>query len=138
MREPVKIQKDGYAELKLEKGLNYIVTKWYGSSLAIFEESAFQKYIRKLDMILRDGEHGKSVIRYFLSAAVTMLAAEGDGWHLPEVLVEAIAKGEETIVCETGIFDKEGSSGSMPVMLLAAESNMDSAITKTAAAHQTT
>ncbi len=135
MRGPVKIEKNGYAELKLEKGRNYIVTKWYGSSLAIFEESAFQKYIRKLDTILHDGEHGKSVIRYFLSAAVTMLAAEGEGWHLPEVLVEAIAKEGEAIVCEFCTFD-ENWRNSMPMMLLAAESNMDSAVAQTAARHQ--
>lgn len=135
MREPVKLQKDGYAELKLEKDRNYIVTKWYGSSLAVFEEAAFQKYIRKLDTLLHDGNHGKSVIQYFLSAAVTMLASEGEGWQLPEVLVEAIAREGEAIVCEMCTYEDD-CRNSMPIMLLAAESNMDSAVAKTAARHQ--
>lgn len=135
MREPVELREDGYARLKLEKGRNYIVTKWYGSSLAVFEETAFQKYIRKLDMILHDSNHGKSVIRYFLSAAVTMLEAGNEGWHLPEVLIEAIARDGEAIVCETCTYEDDRRD-SMPMMLLAAESNMDGAVAQTAARHK--
>ena len=66
------------------------MTKWYGSSLAIFEEKAFQKYLRKLDTEFRDNNHGRSVIRYFLSAAVTMVTKDEAGWLIPPALVSCI------------------------------------------------
>jgi hypothetical protein len=135
MQETVKIQQNGYVELNLEKGKEYIVTRWYGSSLAIFEEKAFQKYIRKLDNIMQEGCQGRSLIRYFLSAAVTVLACEGDGWQIPEMLVKEIARENEPMICEICAYDAERSTY-MPVMLLAAESNIEHAISKTARVHR--
>ena len=135
MREPISFGENGYTDLKLEKDKNYIVTKWYGSSLAIFEEQAFQKYLRKLDTEFRDNNHGRSVIRYFLSAAVTMVTKDEAGWLIPPALVSCIEKeGEpmESWRCSiTGEYQD-----SLPVLLLAAGSNMDSAIAMTAERHK--
>lgn len=135
MTEAVKFSEDGYMDLQLEKTKNYIVTKWYGSSLAIFEESAFQKYIRKLDIECRDNNHGRSVIRYFLSAAVTMIAQDEEGWRIPPELLACIGRQDETVKSwrvgnETVDYD------SMPTILLAAESHIDSAIDMTAKRHR--
>lgn len=73
MRGAVELRTDGCTDLQLDSSKHYIVTKWYGSSLAIFEEAAFHQYLRRLDTDFKDNGHGQSVIRYFLSAAVTMM-----------------------------------------------------------------
>ena len=83
MRGAVELRTDGCTDLQMDSNKQYIVTKWYGSSLAIFEEAAFQKYLRRLDTDIKDNGHGQSVIRYFLSAAVTMMTEESDGWRIP-------------------------------------------------------
>ena len=49
MRGAVELRTDGCTDLQMDSNKQYIVTKWYGSSLAIFEEAAFQKYLRRLD-----------------------------------------------------------------------------------------
>ncbi len=42
----MNIGRDGCTDLQeWSSNKQYIVTKWYGSSLAIFEEAAFQKII---------------------------------------------------------------------------------------------
>lgn len=134
MWEPVIFHEDGSADLALDSDKAYILTKWYGSSLAVFEEETFQKYLRKLDTEFRDNNHGRSVIRYFLSAAVTMMTNEGTGWQIPDVLMACIAKEDNVIVswqCSHGGEYQD----SLPVLLLAAESNMDNAIAMTAERH---
>lgn len=134
MRERIIFGENGYTDLKLEKSKNYIITKWYGSSLAIFEEEAFKKYLMKLDTDFKDNNHGRSVIRYFLSAAVTMMTEEDDGWIIPTELLDCISKEGEAI--ESWQCSNKGTyQDSLPVMLLASSSNMDSAITMTAERH---
>ncbi len=134
MRERIIFGENGYTDLKLEKSKNYIVTKWYGSSLAIFEEDAFKKYLMKLDTDFKDNNHGRSVIRYFLSAAVTMMTEEDDGWIIPTELLDCISKEGEAI--ESWHCSNKGKyQDSLPIMLLASSSNMDSAITMTAERH---
>lgn len=134
MRERMIFGENGYTDLKLEKNKNYIVTKWYGSSLAIFEEEAFKKYLMKLDTDFKDNNHGRSVIRYFLSAAVTMMTEEDDGWIIPTELLDCISKEGEAI--ESWHCSNKGKyQDSLPIMLLASSSNMDSAITMTAERH---
>lgn len=135
MREPVKLQKDGCAELKLERHKNYIMTKWYGSSLAIFEEETFQKYLRKLDTEFRDNDHGRSVIRYFLSAAVTMMTESEGKWQIPQELLTCIYREDEPLECWQCSYEGEYRD-SLPILLLAARSNMDNAIAMTAERHQ--
>ncbi|MGN0203071.1 MAG: hypothetical protein ACI4BB_00910 [Coprococcus sp.] len=134
MRERIIFGENGYTDLKLEKNKNYIVTKWYGSSLAIFEEEAFKKYLMKLDTDFKDNNHGRSVIRYFLSAAVTMVKEENEGWIIPPELLDCISKEGESI--ESWHCSNEGKyQDSLPILLLASSSNMDSAITMTAERH---
>ena len=108
--------------------------KWYGSSLAIFEEAAFQKYLRRLDTDFKDNGHGQSVIRYFLSAAVTMMTEESEGWRIPPELLTCIEKDGERLEyweCEIN----SSYQDSLPVFVVAASGNMDSAIEMTRKRH---
>ena len=54
MRGAVELRTDGCTDLQLDSSKHYIVTKWYGSSLAIFEEAAFHQYLRRLDTDFKD------------------------------------------------------------------------------------
>ena len=120
MRGAVELRTDGCTDLQMDSNKQYIVTKWYGSSLAIFEEAAFQKYLRRLDTDFKDNGHGQSVIRYFLSAAVTMMTCiEKDGERL------------EYWECEIN----SSYQDSLPVFVVAASGNMDSAIEMTKERH---
>ena len=86
MRKPVSIDDDGYMTLDLDTNQDYIMTKWYGNSIAVFEEEAFRKYIDRISTTFRDNGNGRSVIRFFLSAAVTMIDRNPQGgWYLPEI-----------------------------------------------------
>ena len=60
MRGAVELRTDGCTDLQLDSSKHYIVTKWYGSSLAIFEEAAFHQYLRRLDTDFKDNGHGQS------------------------------------------------------------------------------
>lgn len=134
MRGPVELRTDGCTDLQLDGSRNYIVTKWYGSSLAVFEENAFQKYLRRLDTDFKDNGHGQSVIRYFLSAAVTMMTEESEGWRIPPELLECVEKdgeGLEYWECETD----SSYQDSLPILVVAASGNMDSAIEMTRKRH---
>lgn len=134
MRGPVELRTDGCTDLQLDGSRNYIVTKWYGSSLAVFEENAFQKYLRRLDTDFKDNGHGQSVIRYFLSAAVTMMTEESEGWRIPPELLECVEKdgeGLEYWECET----HSSYQDSLPILVVAASGNMDSAIEMTRKRH---
>ena len=134
MRGAVELRTDGCTDLKLDGGRHYIVTKWYGSSLAIFEEGAFHKYLRRLDTDFKDNGHGQSVIRYFLSAAVTMMTEESEGWRIPPELLECIEKDGERLEywqCETD----SSYQDSLPILVVAASGNMDSAIEMTKKRH---
>lgn len=134
MRGPVELRTDGCTDLQLDGSRNYIVTKWYGSSLAVFEENAFQKYLRRLDTDFKDNGHGQSVIRYFLSAAVTMMTEESEGWRIPPELLECVEKdgeGLEYWKCETD----SSYQDSLPILVVAASGNMDSAIEMTRKRH---
>ena len=73
MRKPVSIDDDGYMTLDLDTNQDYIMTKWYGNSIAVFEEEAFRKYIDRISTTFRDNGNGRSVIRFFLSAGKTFL-----------------------------------------------------------------
>ena len=44
MRKPVSIDDDGYMTLDLDTNQDYIMTKWYGNSIAVFEETAEASY----------------------------------------------------------------------------------------------
>ena len=134
MRGAVELRTDGCTDLQMDSNKQYIVTKWYGSSLAIFEEAAFQKYLRRLDTDFKDNGHGQSVIRYFLSAAVTMMTEESDGWRVPPELLTCIEKDGERLEyweCEIN----SSYQDSLPVFVVAASGNMDSAIEMTKERH---
>lgn len=134
MRGAVELRTDGCTDLQMDSNKQYIVTKWYGSSLAIFEEAAFQKYLRRLDTDFKDNGHGQSVIRYFLSAAVTMMTEESDGWRIPPELLTCIEKDGERLEyweCEIN----SSYQDSLPVFVVAASGNMDSAIEMTKERH---
>lgn len=134
MRGAIELRTDGCTDLQLDSTKQYIVTKWYGSSLAIFEESAFQKYLRRLDTDFKDNGHGQSVIRYFLSAAVTMMTEESDGWRIPPELLECIQKENEGLEywqCEID----SSYQDSLPILVVAAAGSMDSAIAMTRERH---
>lgn len=135
MRETVTIRENGYADLRLDADKQYIVTKWYGSSLAVFEEEVFQKYLRKLDTSFRENNHGRSVIRYFLSAAVTMIIEDEQGWRIPPALWACIEKEGEEI--QSWRCSHEGAyQDSLPILLLASESSMDNAVEMTKERHE--
>ena len=134
MRGAVELRTDGCTDLQMDSNKQYIVTKWYGSSLAIFEEAAFQKYLMRLDTDFKDNGHGQSVIRYFLSAAVTMMTEESDGWRIPPELLTCIEKDGERLEyweCEIN----SSYQDSLPVFVVAASGNMDSAIEMTKERH---
>ena len=134
MRGAVELRTDGCTDLQMDSNKQYIVTKWYGSSLAIFEEAAFQKYLRRLGTDFKDNGHGQSVIRYFLSAAVTMMTEESDGWRIPPELLTCIEKDGERLEyweCEIN----SSYQDSLPVFVVAASGNMDSAIEMTKERH---
>ena len=134
MRGAVELRTDGCTDLQMDSNKQYIVTKWYGSSLAIFEEAAFQKYLRRLDTDFKVNGHGQSVIRYFLSAAVTMMTEESDGWRIPPELLTCIEKDGERLEyweCEIN----SSYQDSLPVFVVAASGNMDSAIEMTKERH---
>ena len=134
MRGAVELRTDGCTDLQMDSNKQYIVTKWYGSSLAIFEEAAFQYYLRRLDTDFKDNGHGQSVIRYFLSAAVTMMTEESDGWRIPPELLTCIEKDGERLEyweCEIN----SSYQDSLPVFVVAASGNMDSAIEMTKERH---
>lgn len=134
MRGAVELRTDGCTDLQMDSNKQYIVTKWYGSSLAIFEEAAFHKYLRRLDTDFKDNGHGQSVIRYFLSAAVTMMTEESDGWRIPPELLTCIEKDGERLEyweCEIN----SSYQDSLPVFVVAASGNMDSAIEMTKERH---
>ena len=134
MRGAVELRTDGCTDLQLDSSKHYIVTKWYGSSLAIFEEAAFHQYLRRLDTDFKDNGHGQSVIRYFLSAAVTMMTEESEGWRIPPELLECIEKEDEGLKywqCEINSSYRD----SLPVFVVAASGNMDSAIEMTRKRH---
>ena len=134
MRGAVELRTDGCTDLQMDSNKQYIVTKWYGSSLAIFEEAAFQKYLRRLDTDFKHNGHGQSVIRYFLSAAVTMMTEESDGWRIPPELLTCIEKDGERLEyweCEIN----SSYQDSLPVFVVAASGNMDSAIEMTKERH---
>ena len=42
MRGAVELRTDGCTDLQMDSNKQYIVTKWYGSSLAIFEKPLFR------------------------------------------------------------------------------------------------
>ena len=134
MRGAVELRTDGCTDLQMDSNKQYIVTKWYGSSLAIFEEAAFKKYLRRLDTDFKDNGHGQSVIRYFLSAAVTMMTEESEGWRIPPELLTCIEKDGERLEyweCEIN----SSYQDSLPVFVVAASGNMDSAIEMTKERH---
>ena len=108
MRGAVELRTDGCTDLQMDSNKQYIVTKWYGSSLAIFEEAAFQKYLRRLDTDFKDNGHGQSVT-----------CIEKDGERL------------EYWECEIN----SSYQDSLPVFVVAASGNMDSAIEMTKERH---
>jgi hypothetical protein len=83
-----------------------------------------------------DQPFGRSVMRFFLSAAVTAVKDDADGWYMPEVLMAYIEKGGEPIVCQVcPDANAEEFKGALPLLLIAAESNIDDAIGMTARKH---
>ena len=128
------LNEDGCMDLALDQSSNYIMTKWYGQSLAVFEESAFQRYLNQLDTRFKDNGNGRSVIRYFLSAAVTAMEGTGGGWILPDELREYAVPGGDPLFCEA-CPDNVQYKDSMPVCLLASEAHMASALEQTQERH---
>ena len=101
MRGAVELRTDGCTDLQLDSSKHYIVTKWYGSSLAILEEAAFRQYLRRL---------------------------------IPPELLECIEKEDEGLEywqCEINSSYRD----SLPVFVVAASGNMDSAIEMTKKRH---
>ena len=110
------------------------MTKWYGSSLAIFVVAAFHQYLRRLDTDFKDNGHGQSVIRFYLSASVTMMKEAKEGCRIPPELLDCIEKEDEGLEywqCEINSSYRD----SLPVFVVAASGNMDSAIEMTRKRH---
>jgi hypothetical protein len=135
MRKPVSIDDDGYMTLDLDTNQDYIMTKWYGNSIAVFEEEAFRKYIDRISTTFRDNGNGRSVIRFFLSAAVTMIDRNPQGgWYLPEIFQRyALRRGEHLIAVSS--IDYKYYKDLMPVMILASERYVDNAMRQTIDKH---
>ena len=134
MSSVLTIREDGGMFLPLDEKKTYIVTKWYGSSLAVFEEDVFQKYINRLDTQYSENGHGRSAIRYFLSAAVTLMSHEGGCWYIPDLHLESICRENEKTVCE--ICDYTGDfGGAMPKLIIASEGSIDGAMKMTIERH---
>lgn len=135
MSTKVLFNDDGSMKLDLGNDGNYVMTKWYKRSLAIFRENSFKKYLNELDTKYSDNGNGHSVIRYFLSAAVTMMYKDGDGWSIPQPLKDyAVSDGEDLYmdVCKDEFkFDRD-----LPVVLLASQSNIEEAIRMTEEKHK--
>ena len=120
------------------KGLDpdtaYIITKWYGSSLAIFREPDFRRYLSKLDTDFRENGHGRSVIRYFLSAAVSMLTGEDGNYSLPPALLSAAdCDGELPVAAPCP--HAEDYPDCFPILLIASAANIDGALALTDRKH---
>ena len=74
------------------------------------------------------------MIRYFLSAAVTLMTEASDGWRIPPELLTCIEKDGERLeywACEIN----SSYQDSLPVFVVAASGNMDSAIEMTKERH---
>jgi hypothetical protein len=136
MYQTIAFSENGAMRLDLDHSKSYVMTKWYGSSVALFEEGVFRRYVNYLGNMKADQPFGRSVMRFFLSAAVTLVTDDEDGWYMPEPLLAYIKKDEEPIVCETcPDANAEEFRGALPLLLIAAKSNIDAAIGMTARKH---
>lgn len=102
--------------------------------LAIFEEAAFQKYLRRLDTDFKDNGSWTECVRYFLQRPLSMMTEESDGWRIPPELLTCIEKDGERLEyweCEIN----SSYQDSLPVFVVAASGNMDSAIEMTKERH---
>lgn len=136
MFKEIAFSENGAMRLDLDHSKAYVMTKWYGSSVALFEEDVFKRYVNYLGSMTADQPFGRSVMRFFLSAAVTVITNDEDGWYMPEALMAYIRKEEEPIVCETcPDANAEEFRGALPLLLIAAKSNIDTAIGMTARKH---
>lgn len=136
MYEKIAFSDKGAMHLNLDHSKAYVMTKWYGSSVALFEEGVFKHYVNQLSSMEADQPFGRSVMRFFLSAAVTAVTDDEDGWYMPEVLMAYIEKDGEPIVCQAcPDANAEEFKGALPLLLIAAESNIDDAIGMTARKH---
>ncbi len=136
MYKTIAFSENGAMSLDLDHSRSYVMTKWYGSSVALFEEDVFKRYVNQLSNMKADQPFGRSVMRFFLSAAVTLITDDEDGWYMPEPLMAYIKKDGDPIVYETcPDANAEEFRGALPLLLIAAESNIDSAIGMTARKH---
>ncbi len=136
MFKTIAFSENGAMRLDLDRSKTYVMTKWYGSSVALFEEAVFRRYVNHLGNMEADQPFGRSVMRFFLSAAVTLITDDEDGWYMPEPLMAYIKKDGESIVCETcPDANAEEFRGALPLLLIAAQSNIDDAIGMTARKH---
>ena len=136
MYKKIAFSENGAMRLNLDHSKSYVMTKWYGSSVALFEEGVFKRYVNSLGSMKADQPFGQSVMRFFLSAAVTLITDDEDGWYMPEVLMTYIEKDGEPIVCQAcPDANAEEFRGALPLLLIAAESNIESAISMTAKKH---
>lgn len=136
MYKTIAFSENGAMSLSLDHSRSYVMTKWYGSSVALFEEDVFKRYVNQLSNMKADQPFGRSVMRFFLSAAVTLITDDEDGWYMPEPLMAYIKKDGDPIVYETcPDANAEEFRGALPLLLIAAESNIDSAIGMTARKH---
>lgn len=136
MYDKITFSKSGAMDLDLEHDRQYVMTKWYGGSVALFEEDVFKKYVNHLSNMTADQPFGRSVMRFFLSAAVTLIDDDEEGWYMPDALRSYIEKDGEPIVCQAcPDANAEEFLGALPKLLIAAESNIRGALEMTAKKH---
>lgn len=135
MSEKLMFNNDGSAKLNLNTGGSYVVTQWYKSSLAVFEESSFRRYLEELEYSFGDNDNARIAILYFLSAATTMIHQINGGWRISDKLRDYTRSGEEDLYFDD-CPDKFISNNDLPVVLIASKNNIDKAIRMTHDKHR--
>ena len=136
MYEVVQFSREGAMQLPLDHSKEYVMTKWYGGSVAVFREDIFKKYMNQLSNMAADQPFGRSVMRFFVSAAVTMADKDDQGWYLPQELRAYMGPDQETIVCqECPDANAKEFMGALPDLLIAAQPNIGGAIEMTVKKH---
>ncbi len=135
MSEKVDFYENGSMKLNLSQDDRYVMTKWYKSSVAIFNEKDFRKYLNGLDTKYQTNGNGRSVIRYFLSAALTLVCKNGEGWSFPDTLREyALPDGGDLYMFERP--EEYRGFPDIPLILLAAQGNVGAAVKMTEKMHR--
>ncbi len=120
--------------IRLDPGKRYVLTKWYGRSLALFREETFRKYLGRLAEAVTDEDNRRSIIRYFLTAAHTVVGNSTGRLDLPKDLSDYIYEINDPFrwaVCPQA----PAYSGTLPEVLIASRKNLQAAVDMTKRRH---